>query len=270
MEIKSAIVEWKLEIVDGLDRCQMDHHEVMRVRAKGSNRAWIFTVDTFETHRNRRVESQVRLPSLLRPCSATFIPPSIWIRFYPRKSLGHDALNEYLRCADRSWYPEATIGRNVSINNNGRSLRGIPGEGGRWVWNRRQPRHQDGDAGDNAVSVVARRKRRFTFVRITRRFFAQVTMHFDEKEAKPAVESMGYRSGWAGCVFRNSLFACSKGRGNCLWSVLLIHGGWIGEDEFEKVEVFLGKGEGGREGLKDFWILPIRSYNPRIFESGRV
>lgn len=26
-------------------------------------------------------------------------PPSIWIRFYPRKSLGHDALNEYLRCA---------------------------------------------------------------------------------------------------------------------------------------------------------------------------
>lgn len=46
---------------------------------------------------------------------------------YPRKSLGHDALNEYLRCADRSWYPEATIGRNVSINNNGRSLRGIPG-----------------------------------------------------------------------------------------------------------------------------------------------
>lgn len=46
---------------------------------------------------------------------------------YPRKSLGHDALNEYLQCADRSWYPEATIGRNVSINNNGRSLRGIPG-----------------------------------------------------------------------------------------------------------------------------------------------
>lgn len=35
--------------------------------------------------------------------------------FYPRKSLGHGALNEYLRCADRSWwYSEATIGRNAS------------------------------------------------------------------------------------------------------------------------------------------------------------
>lgn len=74
-------------------------------------------------------------------------------------------------------------------------------------------------------------------------------------------------------VFRNSLFACSKARVcfNCLWSVLLIHGGWE-RTNLRKWRYF-GE-ERGRKGrgrrLKDFWILPIRSYNPGIFESGRV
>lgn len=71
-------------------------------------------------------------------------------------------------------------------------MRGI--SGGRWVWKRRQPRHQDGDAGDNAVSVVARRTRG-SLPADNAKVFAQVTMHFDEEEAvKLAVESMGYRS----------------------------------------------------------------------------
>lgn len=47
---------------------------------------------------------------------------TLFQRFYPRKSLGRGAVNEYLRCADRPWYSEATIGRNARINSNGPEL----------------------------------------------------------------------------------------------------------------------------------------------------
>ncbi|XP_043584388.1 uncharacterized protein LOC122568572 isoform X1 [Bombus pyrosoma] len=96
-------------------------------------------------------------------------------RFYPRKLLGHDALNEYLRRADRSWYSEATIGRNAPINSNVRGLRGID-VAGKGTNDDHDADDQDGDddhdARDNAVSMVVRRKKgprpcRFFSARVT-------------------------------------------------------------------------------------------------------
>lgn len=84
-------------------------------------------------------------------------------RFYPRKLLGHDALNEYLRRADRSWYSEATIGRNAPINSNVRGLRGID-VAGKGTNDDHDADDQDGDddhdARDNAVSMLVRNDER--------------------------------------------------------------------------------------------------------------
>ena len=71
-------------------------------------------------------------------------------RFYPCKLLNHDALDEYLRRADRLWYSEATIRRNASINSNGRSLRGIHTFPGKGINDNHDTDDQDGDGDYDA------------------------------------------------------------------------------------------------------------------------
>lgn len=180
-------VEWHLRNRSIPERRRSDARWCNRVnRAKSSESwlrrridvGWITRIARFEEDtqkRLRQVEFHVNVVHspkstgrITGPSSVT--PPTmfghvflrLFGRFYPRKLLGHDALNEYLRRADRSWYSEATIGRNAPINSNVRGLRGID-VAGKGTNDDHDADDQDGDddhdARDNAVSMVVRRKK---------------------------------------------------------------------------------------------------------------
>lgn len=167
-------------------------------------------------------------------------PPSIWIRFYIRVS--HSATTHWTNI-----YGVRTV-RGILRRPSDEMFRSIITAGacaeyrGRWVRKRRQPRHQDGDAGDNAVSVVARRRRR-SLPADNAKVFAQVTMHLDEA-VKPAnrwnIDRLSL--GW---LFRNLFLR----RDNCLWLVFLCVAE-VREGGFEKVEVFWGR----IKGFFKFWL----------------
>lgn len=109
-------------------------------------------------------------------------------RFYPCKLL--NALDEYLRRADRLWYSEATIGRNASINSNGRSLRGIHTLLEKESTTTTTPTIKTVAAITTPEVLAIDRPKEGLFLQVTvfRRWRAS------RKDVSLAVESIGYRS----------------------------------------------------------------------------
>lgn len=137
--------------------------------------------DDDEQHSRFEYEIWEWTDSMRGPSSIT--PPTmfghvypVFKRFYPRKSVGHDALNEYLRRADRPWYSEATIGRNARSIVNGFEL-------ARNMRRRKGTNDDDDEHGDEETMPVRwlQHRKKGVFPRVRPKDLAQVTMHLGEK-----------------------------------------------------------------------------------------